>query len=214
MLPDESERCAVTGKVVRVGGLEACGVTGKRVLRDQLEQSAVSRKRVLRDLLVQSSMSDARFLEVEGIRSAYGKFCAPIEARACQWSGAPTHPDDLKTCSLMGLPVHFQYLTHDTKRLEVMQDLLSGARRTTDCQDMWDAIAVSITRALKNQKCRIYAAQLSPDRRRLALCGEVKSLLGLRTRIAGVLLSLDHLSVVGRVVTAKRDPKGGSFRVE
>jgi superfamily II DNA or RNA helicase len=214
MLPDESERCAATGKVVRVGVLEACGVTGKRVLRDQLEQSAVSGKRVLRDLLVRSSMSDARFLEVEGIRSAYGKFCAPIEARACQWSGAPTHPDDLKTCSLMGLLVHFQYLTHDTKRLEVMQDLLSGARRTTDCQDMWDAIAVSITRALKNQKCRIYAAQLSPDRRRLALCGEIKSLLGLRTRIAGVLLSLDHRSVVGRVVTAKRDPKGGSFRVE
>src|SRR5262249_41812985 len=105
ILADESERCAVTGKVVRVGVLEACAATAKPVLRDQLGQSAVSGKRVFRELLVQSSLSDARFLEVEGIRSAYGKFCAPVEARSCQWSGAPTHPDDLRTCSLMGLPM-------------------------------------------------------------------------------------------------------------
>lgn len=214
ILHDEAERCAVTGKLVRIGVLETCGATGKRVLPTQLEPSAVSGKRVLRDLLAQSSLSAARFLESEGIRSAYGKFCAPVEARTCQWSGALTHPDDLKPCSLLGLSVHFQFLTHDTERLEVMQGLLSGTQRTADHSEQWDNMAAPVTRALKNQKCRIDAAQLSPDRRRLALCGEVKTLLGLRTRVAGMLLSLDDQSVVGRVVMVKRDKDSIGFRVE
>ena len=214
ILPDESERCAETGKVVRAGVLESCGATGKRVLRGLLELSAVSGKRVFRDLLVQSSLSGARFLEVEGVRSAYGKFCAPVEARPCQWSGTPTHPDDLRTCSLLGLPVHFQFLTHDTNRLEVMQGLLSGTVHTTDHNDEWDSMTVPIARVLKNQKCKIEAAQLSPDRSRLALCGEVKSLLGLRTRTVGMLVSLEEPVILGQVASVKRDTKTGGFRVE
>lgn len=215
ILPDESERCAATGKVVRLGVLEVCGATGKRVLSAQLEASAVSGKRVLRDLMTQSSLSAARFLESEGVRSAYGKFCAPVEARPCQWSGALAHPDDLRICSLVGLQVHFQYLTHDTGRLEVMQELLSGTRRTADRLDQWEEMSAPVSRALKDQKCRIYAAQISPDARRLALCGEVKTLLGLRTRTAGMLLSLDDRAIVGRVVIVKRDVKAVSgFRVD
>lgn len=214
VMPDETERCAVTRHVVRIGLLEACAETGKRVLRSQLEPSNVSGKRVLKDLLVQSSLSNARFLEAEGVRSAYGKFCAPVEARACQWSGSATHPDDLRPCSLLGLSVHFQYLTHGTERLEVMQELLSGNRRTTDSAQTWDSMATPIARALNNQKCRIDAAQLSPDRRRLALCGEVKTLLGLRTRVAGMVMTLEDNVVVGRVVLVKRDPKRGGFTVE
>lgn len=207
ILPEESERCAASGKVVRVGILETCAATGKRVLSSHLEPSAVSGKRVLRELLIGSSLSGARFLEVEGVRSAYGKFCAPVEARACQWSGAPTHPDDLKVCSLLGLQVHFQYLTHDTGRLEVMQELLGGMRRTTDRRNQWEGIAFTVRHVLNNQHCEIDAAQLSPDSRRLALCGEVKSLLGLRKRVVGMLLSLDDQAILGRVVTVKREPK-------
>jgi hypothetical protein len=215
VLPDESERCAVTGKVVRLGVLEICAATGKRVLPAQLEPSAVSGKRALRSLMTQSSLSDARFLESEGVRSAYGKFCAPVEARTCQWSGEPTHPDDLRTCSLLGLSVHFRYLTPDTSRLEVMQELLSGARRTSALSEQWAELAAIASRALKNQKCRIEAAQLSPDNRRLALCGELKDLLGLRTRIAGMVLSLGDRAVVSRVVTGKRDAKAEfGFRAE
>jgi superfamily II DNA or RNA helicase len=214
ILPDEAERCSSTGKLVRIGVLEACGATGRRVLRSELEPSTVSGKKVLRDLLVQSSLSAARFIESEGIRSAYGNFCAPVEARPCQWSGEPTHPDDLRTCSLLGLSVHLQFLTHDTNRLEVMQGLLSGSIHTTDYYQRWDDMAVPIARVLKNQKCKIEAARLSPDGRRLALCGEVKSMLGLRTRTAGMLVSLEGMAVVGQVALVKRDTKSGGFRVE
>jgi hypothetical protein len=78
----------------------------------------VSGKRVMAENLVSSSLSNAVFLENEGIRSAYGKFCAPIEAKRCQWSGAATHPDDLRTCALLGLSVHFQYLSDESRRLQ------------------------------------------------------------------------------------------------
>jgi hypothetical protein len=214
ILPDESERCEATGKVVRKGVLEVCHATGKHVLSSQLESSAVTGKRVLRDSLVESSLSGARFLEIEGVRSAYGKFCAPIEARACQWSGVLTHPDDLKVCSLLGLQVHFQFLTHDTGRLEVMQELLAGTRRTMDKRTEWEGMAWTLRPVLKNQALEIEAAQLSPDSQRLALCGEVKSLLGLRKRTVGMLLSLKEQAVVGQVASVKRSPKGSGFRVE
>jgi hypothetical protein len=107
ILPSEAERCEATGKFVRPGVLEACAATTKRVLPSQLEPSMVSGARVLRTMLVESSISNARFLESEAVRSAYQKFCAPVEATRCEWSGDLIHPDDVRTCALLGLRVHF-----------------------------------------------------------------------------------------------------------
>ncbi|GAB1716956.1 MAG: hypothetical protein NTAFB05_19980 [Nitrobacter sp.] len=211
LLPREAERCAKTGKIVAPDILQSCAVTGKRVLPSELQASSVSAKRALPEHLVKSSLSDATFLEVEGVRSAYGKFCAPVEAKRCQWSGAETHPDDLRTCALLGLAVHFQYIAESSGHLQPVEELLAGTRRTADAREHWDEIHPHLAVVLKTGKCRIEAAQLSPDRSKLALVAEVKSMFGLRTQHAGVLYSLDQNAVLGRVPVVKRD-EGGGFR--
>lgn len=59
-----------------------------------------------------------------------------------------------------------------------------------------------------NGRCRIEAAELSPDRRSLAVSAEVKSMLGFRTQHAGMLYSLDRNAIIGRVAVVKRDRNG------
>jgi hypothetical protein len=138
LLPGEAERCAKTGKIVAPDVLQPCAVTGKRVLPGELRTSSVSGKRVLPEHLVTSNISNAVFLEEEGVRSAYGKFCAPVEAKRCQWSGAATHPDDIRTCALLGLAVHFQYIAESSGHLQPAEELLAGTRRTADAREHWD----------------------------------------------------------------------------
>lgn len=207
----EAERCAKTGKMVAPDVLQPCAVTGKRVLPGELAASSVSSKRVLPEHLVTSSVSNAVFLEEEGVRSSYGKFCMPVEAKRCEWSGAATHPDDIRTCALLGLAVHFQYIAESSGHLQPVEDLLAGTRRTTDAREYWDGIHPHLADVLKTKKCRIEAAQLSPDHSKLALVAEIKSMLGLRTQHAGMLYSLDQNAVLGRVAIVKRDERG-SFR--
>ena len=211
LLPREAERCAKTGKIVAPDVLQPCAITGKRVLPGELTASSVSGKRVLPEHLVTSSVSNAAFLEEEGVRSAYGKFCAPVEAKRCQWSGAATHPDDIRTCALLGLAVHFQYLTEGSNRLQPAEELLAGTRRTMDAREQWDDLYPSVAGALKTSKCHIEAGQLSPDGRKLALAVEIKSMLGLRTQHAGMLYSLADNAVLGQIAVVKRDGRG-SFR--
>jgi superfamily II DNA or RNA helicase len=210
LFADEAERCSETGHSVRPGVLVTCVATGKRVLPSELESSMVSGKRALRKTLVDSSVSGARFLESEGVRSTYGKFCAPIEAKRCEWSGAVVHPDDLRPCSLLGLNVHFQFLTHEADRLQVVDELLRGIRRTTDAVERWEDIRARAVGAISG-KCRIEATELSPDGRSLAVCAEVKSLLGFRKQYAGMLYSLDRKAIVGHVAVVKRDSRSGTI---
>ena len=169
----------------------------------------MSGKRVLAENLVSSSLSNAIFLENEGIRSAYGKFCAPIEAKRCQWSGAATHPDDLRTCALLGLSVHFQYLSDESRRLQPVEELLAGRRRAVDARDRWDVILPSVSSAVNTKRCQIESGQLSPDGQKLALAVEVKSLLGLRTQHAAMLYSLKDNAILGNIAIVKRDGHGG-----
>ena len=83
----EAEQCEVTGNYVRPGILQACEVTHKRVVPSQLSQCAATGQRVLPSLLVASSLTGAQILETVAVRSATGKYCAPIEAKTCTWSG-------------------------------------------------------------------------------------------------------------------------------
>jgi hypothetical protein len=209
MLPREAERCAKTGKIVAPDVLRPCLFSGKRVLPGELRASSVSGKRVLPEYLVGSSVSDAVFLEEEGVRSAYGKFCAPVEAKRCQWSGVATHPDDIRTCTLLGLAVHFQYLTDDSRRLQPMEELLAGTRRSMDARDRWEGLHSSVAGALKTSKCNIEAGKLSPDGRNLALAVEIRSMFGLRTQHAGMLYSLADNAILGHIAVVKRDGRGG-----
>jgi hypothetical protein len=61
---------------------------------------------------------------------------------------------------------------------------------------------------LRGSRCRVEAAYVSPDKRQLAVCSEVRTLLGLRVQQAGLLYSIGDNSIVGRIAMGKRTPKG------
>ena len=208
----EAEQCEVTGNFVRPGVLESCAITGKRVLPSEIEQCAITGKRVLRKLLVTSSVSTARFLEDAAIRSATGKFCTPIEAGTCTWSGRQSHPDDLRVCSLTGLPIRFQYAdsANNRPRLKPLLDLLDGIKRNTDEAPLWEHVTGKAADAIGRGRCKTEAAILSPDKRHLAACLQVRTLLGFRVHWAGAIYSIPDRSIVGRISQGKRTPQGWS----
>jgi hypothetical protein len=209
LLSAEAERCDVTSVLVRPGVLQCCEVTKKTVLPSELERCAASGKKAVKNLFVTSSVSGARILERVAIRSAAGAFCSPMEARYCTWSGRRFHPDDLRVCALTGVPVHFQYVTPDShSRLQALADLLYGLSRTADQRDLWEMIATKTSEALHGKRCKIESARSSVDRRYLAVCSEIRTLLGLRLHYAGLLYSIEDASIVGRIALGKRTTKG------
>ena len=209
LVPQEAESCEVTGKVVRPGVLERCGVTGKFVLPGELERCVVSEARVLKKLLVSSSISSARLQHRFAVRSIAGKYCAPAEAKTCMWSGRPSHPDDVRVCNLTGIPFHVEFAASGEKPyLQPLGDLLHGVRRTADAAEHWEDIAAKASTALRGSRCRVETAYVSPDKRHLAICSEVRTLLGLRVHQAGMLYSMEDGAIVGRIAMGKRTPKG------
>jgi superfamily II DNA or RNA helicase len=201
----EAEQCEVTGKHVRPGILEPCAITQKRVLPSELERCAATGKRAMKKLLVTSSLSETRILEEAAVRSAAGKFCAPVEAKACLWSSRKFHPDDLRVCSLTWLPIHFEFATAGTKpRLQPLVDLLNGIKRTADEPQMWAAVTTEIAAVLGKGRYRVEAAVLSPDGRHLAVCFEVRTWLGFRVHTAGLVYDTGDHSAVGRVAQGRR----------
>jgi superfamily II DNA or RNA helicase len=205
----EAETCEVTGKLVRPGVLEKCGLTGKDVLPSELERCAAEDKRVLKKLLVTSSVSGARLQHGLAVRSIAGKYCAPAEAKTCMWSGRRSHPDDLRICTLTGIPFHVEFAAAGEKPyLQPLGDLLHGLRRTTDAPDRWEDIASKASTALRGSRCRVETAHVSPDKRHLAICSEVRTMLGFRVNQAGMLYSMEDGSIVGRIAMGKRTPKG------
>jgi superfamily II DNA or RNA helicase len=211
LITAEAEQCEVTGNYVRPGILERCAITQKRVLPSELERCAATGKRALKKLLVTSSLSEARILEEVAVRSASGKFCAPVEAKPCFWSGRNCHPDDLRVCWLTDLPIHFEFTTAGWHPcLQPLSDLLNGVRRTAEEPQLWESVTTSIAGVLGKGRCRVEAAVLSPDRLHLAVCAEVRTLLGLRVRQAGLVYAIGDHAVVGRVAQGSRTPQGWS----
>jgi hypothetical protein len=181
------------------------------VLPSELGRCAVTGKRVLKSLLVTSSLTETRLLEDVAIRSATGKYCAPIEAKQCFWSGKKFHPDDLRICELTGLPIHFEFATANGKPcLQALVDLLNGTKRTADEAQLWDAVTTKVSALLGKGRCRIEAAVRSPDKRHLAVCSEVRTLFGFRVYQAGLVYAIDDSTVVGRVTQGRRTSVGWS----
>jgi hypothetical protein len=160
---------------------------------------------------VTSSVTEARMLEVVTVRSATGKYCAPIEAQQCSWSGEKFHPDDLRVCELTVLPIHFEFTAANGKpRLKALIDMLNGIKRTADEPQLWDAVTTKASAVLGKGRCRIEAAVLAPDNKHLAVCLEVRTLLGFRVHQAGLVYAVDDRSVVGRVAQGRRTSEGWS----
>ncbi len=205
----EAEKCEATGNPVRPGILISCDETGKRVLPSELEQCATTEKKVVKSLLITSSISTARLLPSVAIKSSLGKYCAPIEARPCFWSGKKYHPDDLRVCSLSGLTIHFEFTTsNDPPCLVPLIETLAGLVRTTDKSDLWENIGIRLSQELKGGKCRVEAAVLSPGAQYVAGSSEVKTLFGLKTQQVGFVYSLSDSTIAGRLAKGKRGSDG------
>jgi superfamily II DNA or RNA helicase len=209
---EEAEQCEVTGKLVAPGVLERCEVSGKRVVPRELEKSATSGRKALRTLFVSSSISGARILEEEAVRSVTGKYCTSQEAKTCMWSGTLCHPEDLRTCEMTGIHMHLTYscVTDGRTRLEPLTNLLNGVCRKADRSDLWERVIEKVSNALRGRS-RIEAAELSPDHKNLAVSIEVKNWLGLKTRQAGLVFSIQGGVPVGRVVCGKREQTRWKF---
>ena len=209
LVPGEGQNCELTGYLVDPNILVRCAVSGTQAIPAELEQCAASGNWALKKYLVTSSVSGARVLERFALRSSKGKFCAPGEGRRCMWSGRKYHPDDLRTCALTGVAVHFKFVTSDGgAKLRPLTDLLYGMRRTADASDLWDSIAAKASATLGGGRWRLEAAQTSPDGRHLAVCSEVRSLLGRSIQQAGLLYSFSDDQIVGRITLGKRSPTG------
>jgi hypothetical protein len=207
----EAEQCEVTGYQVRRGVLQVCQVTGKKVLPSELEQCTVTEKRALRQFFVSSSVSRSRLLRDEAIKSSTNTFCTPAESQLCIWSGQKYHPDDLRTCTLTGLPIYFVFATQNgSPRLRPLVEMLDGIGRSADEMSLWDSVANTIGALQKTGKCKVEAAILSPAKTHLAICCELKTLLGLRTNQLGAIYDLAQHTAVGHIVSGKRGSTGWS----
>lgn len=204
LLASEAERCAVTGQRVFPGMLAECAVSRAHVMPNLLEASSVSGRRALSQYLVSSGISGSRCLHEEAIASIHGKACTRAEATPCAWSGHVSHPDDIRTCALTGLPIHVGHGTREAPwRLAPLAEMLNATRRAADQQGLWTGIA-QLAAGISDGRCTVESAQLSPDGQKLALCVEQKKLLGLRTRYLGFVYSIAERAIVGRVTVGKR----------
>ncbi len=207
ILESEAEVCEVTKKVVLPGVLEVCEVTKKHVLPSKLEKSVVSGKKALKKFFVSSSVSNARLLESEAIKSIKGNFCSPLESKTCTWSNKNFHPEDLKICSLTELPIYIGYLSGKPLKFEALNNLLQGLKRTTEVEEEWDIISAKASEILQSKNCVVESSTLSPDKKKVAVCIEVKTWMGLKVRYAGLLFSIDDKSIIGKIALGKFDEK-------
>jgi hypothetical protein len=212
LVPEESEKCDVTGKIVVPGVLLRCEVSNKKALPSLVERCTVTGKLALKEFFVSSSVSGIRALQAESIASASGKYCIPAEAKLCMWSGKKIHPDDLRTCELTRMSAHFEYMTtNGACRLEPLVNLLNGLRRKADKPELWTRTAEDVSR-IAEAKSEVEAAILSPSDQLLAVCVETKNWLGLKTRQAGLLYSIQEQEAIGRIVAGKRAGQGWTLK--
>jgi len=212
LLSEEGQKCEVSRKVVLPGILQTCEVTGKHVLPRELGMCGVTSKRVLRSLLVASSLSGNLCLQDKAIRSSNGAYCLPSETVKCSWSDRVIHPSDIRTCSLTGVRVHFDYISKADNCLSALVPLLDGTGKKSDSDRLWGDIANSASKFLGNARCSVESAELSPEGTHVALCLDVRTWLGLKSRQAAGVYSISERTMVGRVAIGKRE--GGRWRSE
>jgi len=77
-----------------------------------------------------------------------------------------------------------------------------------DEMHLWDSAANIVGILQKAGKCRVESAVLSPAKTHLAICCEVKTLLGLRTNHLGAIYDIARHTAVGQIVSGKRINNG------
>lgn len=192
---------------MRPGLLVTCEVTGKRVLPSECGRCSVSNKVALKRVLLSSSISSALVSPNIAIRSSTGRVCLPAECKSCAWTGQNHHPDDIGTCTLTGLSVCREFLTTQNSRLrplfELLNDVSSAAR-----DERYPILETVLSAALDGQSGRIVSGAMSPTTNALAVCAEVRTLLGLKVTYIGFVFSPQRREIIGKVVRGKRTKQG------
>lgn len=197
------EACAVSGKLALPSELQLCELTGKRVDPTELETCAVSHKRAIRYQFVRSDISGLSMLPEFAVWSPLSKrCCTPQEAVPCAWRGVPFPKDEVATCRLTGLTFSRDTM-NPTNELRILRDLLDGREAGTDGGDLLGWLVKNLNgnvTGLKSARCIF-----SPDGSVRVVCGEIRAMLGLKVRYAGLVVAEKGTrQVLGRVVVGKR----------
>jgi len=89
-------------------------------------------------------------------------------------------------------------------KIPLLVDMLDGINRRADLVENWQEISKSLPKKIQGRGCKIESAVLSPDKKKIAICMEVRTLLGLKKRYAGFLYSLVNQSVLSRITLGRR----------
>jgi hypothetical protein len=197
------ESCAVSGKGALPSELETCDATKKRVHPTEMETCAVSHKRAIRGKLVRSELSDVLMLPEYAVCSPVSKrYCTPAESMLCTWRNVYFPNDEVAQCRLTGLTFSREFL-NGAHELKSLRDLLDGKEGGSDGANLSNWLVYSIKgvfRGLKRARCIV-----SPDGSMRAVCGEIRSMFGLKVRYAGIVVAgKGARQILGHVVVGKR----------
>jgi hypothetical protein len=197
------DSCAVTGRKALPSELQACDLTGKRVDPEELETCAVSHKRAIKSLFVRSDISGVPVLPEHAVCSPVSKrFCTPQESLPCTWSGVLFPKDEIVTCRLTGLTFSRDLMT-PSNEFRVLREMLDGKQSGTHANDLVGWMATNLNgqvTGLKHARCTF-----SPEGSIRAVCGEMRAMLGLKVRYAGLLVNEKGTrQVLGRIAVGKR----------
>ncbi len=160
--------------------------------------------------MLRSVVSGKYVISSRAIHSAIsGEVCLPDEAIRCAWLQKPILKQEAGNCRLTKMKVAACLLNKSGER-SILRELLDG--RSTEAEAADDLLlflrsANDAFRHLRN--IRIIA---SPERKSLAVCGELRSLLGFRIRYVGFLLRIKgDRQIIGRYSIGSRTSRGWSL---
>ncbi len=82
---------------------------------------------------------------------------------------------------------------------------MNGVNRKAEKSELWAKIVESTSSTLGHRNCKVEATEVAPDGKHIAVCLEIRTLLGLKLRRGGLIYSIEDNLVVGRIAKGKRE---------
>jgi superfamily II DNA or RNA helicase len=202
LLPEEAGHSEVSNHIARKDLLCRCELTGKLALPTEVETCAISGRRVLKNRLLKSEASGVFVLPQYAVRSLLSRrLCTQKEAVYCYELDGFVLPEEAGTCRLTGLAFARRFLNNQSE-FASLRSLLDGATPGEDGSDLipWlKRIDPKVFDSLKSVRQAVSSTgALRP------VCGESRTLLGLRVRHLGLILrDRKGLHILGRWVMGK-----------
>jgi superfamily II DNA or RNA helicase len=198
------QRCAKTQKHVLPSELVECDRTKLRALPGELEFCSLTGQRILRDRLLKSDESGRYVVPEQAIRSEMSeKIGLPDEVIECSWSEKRILKSEGGICRITGCLICRAFL-NDAGELQALRQALDGS--TTNLTKADELVPWLVHQREGNLKGLRHAwCVASPSSNVVGVCGDLRSMFGLRRRIAGGLMVLrEPRSLLGRWVVGYR----------